>query len=77
MHVRRGVGELYSGCRAHRPGVPLTEIDVGGVDERPEDDADRDGTDRQGGRLLLHALEGRQGHEEIPDLLIVVVELLL
>jgi len=37
-----------------------TEIDVGGVDERAENDTDNDSTSSQRVRLMLNTLRGRK-----------------
>lgn len=54
-----------------------TEIDVGGVDERAENDTDNDSSSSQRVSLLLDALGGRKAGEEISDLIILTVGLRL
>jgi hypothetical protein len=56
-------------------GQQRTQVDVGGVDERAQDDADDDGADSQGVLLDGHALDGREAGEQVGDGLAAAIAL--
>lgn len=52
-----------------------TEIDIGCVDERAENDTDNDSTSSQRVRLMLNTLCGREAGEQVDDTIIFAVGL--